>query len=137
MIRKDSFCLFQLLTLSLALLVVGCGPRDGMVDVGGNVTFDGSPIPDGRILFRMTEGDQQAFSASIEQGKYLLRMPNGAARVEVTASRLIPGKFVEANPGEPEQVGEMYIPEKYNSRSELKATVSGPIENLNFDLTKK
>lgn len=121
--------------LLAAALLTGCGPSDGLVEVGGTVTFDGAPIPEGRILFRMTDGDQQAYSEVIENGKYLIRVAPGSARVEITASRLIPGKFVEVNPGEPEQVGEMYIPEKYNSRTELTATISGATESQNFDLT--
>ena len=123
------------LGLVAAILVGGCGSSDGLVDIGGTVTFDGQPISEGRIQFRMTEGDKQAYAGMIEDGKYKVRVAPGAALVEIRASRPVPGKFEEVNPGEPEQVGEMYIPEKYNSRTELKVTVSGPKEDQNFDLT--
>jgi hypothetical protein len=127
----------KLLLVMALLTLVGCSAGDGLVEVGGTVTFDGAPIQDGRIQFRSTEGDQQAYAGLIENGKYVIRVAPGPALVEVRASRLIPGKFVEANPGEKDPVGEMYIPEKYNSRTELRATVETAKLEQNFDLVSK
>ena len=127
----------KLLLLVALLTLVGCSAGDGLVEIGGTVTFDGEPIPDGRIQFRSTEGDQQAYAGLIENGRYSLRVAPGPASVEVRASRLIPGKFVEVNPGEKDQAGEMYIPEKYNSRTELKVTVETSKPDQNFDLVSK
>lgn len=117
--------------------VTGCGPSDGLLQVGGTVTFDGAPIPEGTIQFRSLDGDQKAYAASIIDGKYEARIAPGPASVEVRASRIIEGKFVESNPGELDPVGEMYIPEKYNSRTELKITVASNKLDENFDLTSK
>jgi hypothetical protein len=117
--------------------VTGCGPSDGLVQVGGTVTFDGAPIPEGTIQFRSLDGDQKAYAASILDGKYEARIAPGPASVEVRASRVIEGKFVESNPGELDPVGEMYIPEKYNSRTELKITVQSNKTDENFDLVGK
>lgn len=128
-----------LTTLAMVFLVsfVGCGPSDGLVLVSGTVTFDGEPISEGTIQFRALEGDQKAYAAPILEGKYEARVEPGPASVEVRASRIIEGKFVESNPGEFDPVGEMYIPEKYNSRTTLKVTVQSDTRDENFDLVSK
>lgn len=118
------------------LLLTGClGSGDGLVPVTGKVTFDGAPIEDGRIQFRSIEGDQRAFAGVIENGEYTVRVEPGPTAVEIRASRLIEGKFDESNPGEPAPMGEMYIPEKYNSRTELEVTVEGSEVQKDFELT--
>ncbi|MFN3152689.1 hypothetical protein [Bremerella sp.] len=95
--------------------------------VQGTVTFDGQPIEAGRILFRQTEGD----------GSYKLEVKEGPSEIAITASRLIPGKFDNSN-GTPEQMGEMYIPAKYNQKTELNALVtSGGQNQFVFDLMSK
>ncbi len=117
-------------------IVFGCG-RSGLdtQPVSGKVTFDGQPIAEGRITFRGTGSDPRAFSAEIKNGQYQMEAMAGQMKVEVIASRPVPGKFDESNPGEKVPVGEMYIPAKYNSQSELTAEVTTGKNELNFDLT--
>jgi hypothetical protein len=58
-------------------------------------------------------------------------------KVEITASRLVPGKFDNSN-GTPEPMGEMYIPKKYNSQTTLEAEVKSSGDNaLPFELVSK
>ncbi|WP_233198696.1 MULTISPECIES: hypothetical protein [Pirellulaceae] len=131
---------------SLALVVclmlgpVGCSSSTSGPDmhvVQGTVTFDGKPIETGRILFRQTEGDGRAYSTEIVEGSYKLEVKEGPTEVAITASRLIPGKFDNSN-GTPEQMGEMYIPAKYNQKTELNALVkSGSDNQFSFDLSAK
>ena len=123
------------------ILMAGCnsapeGPA--LYPVTGTVTFDGTPVTDGRIQFRKTDGDQQAFSGEIKDGKYSLEAQAGSMKVEIVASRPT-GKFDTSNPDEPPQpVGEMYIPAKYNAESSLTADVKADAENvIPFDLTTK
>ncbi|WP_437192811.1 hypothetical protein [Planctomicrobium sp. SH527] len=133
---KTSFLAVSLMCLAL----VGCGGGATGPDehvVSGNVTFNGEPIENGRILLRQTEGSQQAFSGEIKNGSYSLKTAPGKMHVEITASRIIPGKFDNSN-GTPEPVGEMYIPAKYNSKSDLTADVVGGQKNtFDFALTSK
>ncbi|MFG0262305.1 MAG: hypothetical protein ACF788_07935, partial [Novipirellula sp. JB048] len=115
-----------LVGLLLALpLLVGCSGGSGLdlQPVKGTVTFDGQTIEKGRIQFRSLEGDRRSFSGVIENGNYMVETFTGAMQVEVHASRIVPGLFDESNPGEKTPMGESYIPEKYNSRSELTADV--------------
>lgn len=118
-------------------MVSGCGSNGPRTHtISGEVTFDGQPIKEGRILFRNTEGDGKAYSATITDGKYELECETGKMQVEVTASRIIPGKFDNAN-GVPEPVGEMYIPKQYNTETTLNADVSSSERTFNFELKSK
>ncbi|QDU77105.1 hypothetical protein Pan97_41670 [Bremerella volcania] len=128
------------LVFCLILGSLGCSSSTSAPDmhvVHGTVTFDGKPIEKGRILFRQTEGDGRAYSTEIVEGAYELEVKEGPSEVTITASRLIPGKFDNSN-GTPEQIGEMYIPAKYNRKTELNALVTPGGENqFAFDLMSK
>ena len=138
--RIDRMSFFSALIAGVtAVFLIGCGPSGLKLNpVSGTVTFDGEPLPEGRIQFRAVEGDQRAFSGAIEQGRYTVETMPGKMAVEITASRIIPGKFDESNPGEKTPVGEMYIPARYNSATELTAEIpSGGVKQLDFTLTGK
>lgn len=128
-----------LFLVCVGLTSLGCSGSSGpgMVDVDGNVTMDGTPIEEGKILFRQVDGDQRAFAANIVNGAYQLESLPGNTRVEIRASRIIPGKFDMTN-GTPEPVGEMYIPKRYNKESELTATIDSEKANaFDFELSSK
>lgn len=131
------------LTIALALTAVwnsGCGSAPTgpkLVPVTGKVTFDGTPVEEGRITFRKTDGDQRAFAGDIKNGSYSVNTEVGRMAVVITASRLIPGKFDNSN-GTPEPVGEMYIPPQYNEATSLVAEVKdGDGNDFPFELTSK
>jgi hypothetical protein len=117
--------------LALATFCVGCGGGETgpeLFTVAGEVKFDGQPLQEGRILFRRTDGDQKAYAGEITNGAYEVTAEPGPMKVEIVASRLIPGKFDNSN-GTPEPVGEMYIPKQYNAETTLTANVSPSGEN--------
>jgi len=128
-----------LLASMTVLCLTGCGPSGpNLHRVAGTVTFDGKPVEEGRIQFRAVDGDQRAFSGMIESGEYELETVSGKMSVEITASRIVPGKFDESNPGEKVPVGEMYIPARYNSQTELTAEVpEGGAKQVDFVLTSE
>jgi len=118
--------------------ILGCGSAASgpkLVPVQGLVQFDGAPVPDGRIVFRKTDGEGRAFSGLIKDGSYQLEAEPGRMAVVITASRPIPGKFDNSN-GTPEPVGEMYIPPQYNDATSLVAEVTDTDKNeIPFELT--
>lgn len=125
--------------LGLVLAVAGCsGSEDGpsLYRVSGEVTYDGKPIENGTILFRNTGSDGRAYQGEIKNGKYDLKSEAGSMRVEITGSRVIPGKFKEVNPGEKDPVSEMYVPAKYNSKTTLEAKVEEKSNEIPFNLPK-
>lgn len=133
--NKNVICFVGLL-MALPILV-GCpaGSAPDMQPVTGMVTFDGKPVEEGRVQFREVADGQRSFSGMIANGTYTLDSAAGPMRVEVLASRIIPGKFDESNPGVKEPMGEMYIPAKFNSRSELTADVPSGGGAIDFTLT--
>jgi hypothetical protein len=117
--------------------LIGCsssstGPKT--YPVSGRVTFAGAPVERGTILFRALSGDGRGYSGEISAGGYEVAVEAGEMRVEITASRAVPGKFSEANPGEREPVYEMYVPAKFNTDSTLRATVAPGARSFTFDL---
>lgn len=126
-------CLIACLLLTLVPLVSGCGSDSGTVPVTGKVTLDGTPLAEGDIIFRATDGTP-SHAGKIQNGAYSADVSPGEKQVEITAYRDVPGKFREDNPGERTPVREMYIPEQYNRKSTLKIEVSRGGEE-NFELT--
>lgn len=116
-------------------VLAGCSPSDGLSPVTGTVSFDGQPVKEGRITFKAGGPSGRAYSGEIKDGRYSIKAEPGTMIVEVTASRLIPGKFDKSN-GTPEPVGEMYIPAKYNSATTLTAEVKASSNEIPFALTK-
>ena len=140
-LNMSKICALLSITL-VSTVLVGCGGAPegpALYSVTGPVTFDGAPVDTGRIQFRMKQGSGLSYSAEIKGGQYSLQSEAGAVSVEITASRPIPGKFDTSNPDdEPQPVGEMYIPEKYNAKTELSAEVAATGENkIPFELTSK
>ncbi|MCZ2341737.1 MAG: hypothetical protein LC104_08060 [Bacteroidales bacterium] len=120
-------------------ILAGCGSQSGpkLYPASGTVTFDGKPIETGRITFKGANANDRTYAADITNGEYKLELEAGQKIVEITASRLIPGKFDNSN-GKPEPIGEMYIPKMYNENSQLKAEVKDSGENkFPFELKAK
>ena len=77
-------CEKWLLTLSLPLLLVGCGSQAG---VSGTVTYDGKEVEDGFISF-LPEGDGPSAGTPVKNGRYETKgLVPGRYRVTVTWGR--------------------------------------------------
>lgn len=126
-----------LATLCVAFVLViasGCGESGPeTVKITGAVSLDGTPIPEGDILFRDATGSTGSCAAKITDGVYEMDSTLGAKKVEIRAMRDVPGKMDESNPGESVPMREMYIPKKYNTDSELTADVS-EASQVDFEL---
>jgi hypothetical protein len=108
--------------ISLAVVVfcaLGCGPSGPpLFKVTGEVTFDGRPVEDGEILFIAADKESGPEVGWIKNGAYELHARVGKKRVEIRASRAVPGKV---NP-----MGAVYadyIPRRYNAETTLEAEV--------------
>ena len=108
-------------TIGLTILIVGCdSPPAGKVKVTGTVEWQGEPLPDGAIEFFLVEGDLLGGAAQIEAGRFRFFSKPGKMRVQISASRPIPG----ASANELLSPDLQYIPERYNANSELTAEVT-------------
>lgn len=123
--------------LAVLGLISGCGASDAQTryKITGLVNFDGKPIPEGDILF-LPEGDGRPDGGRIAAGQYTVELTAGPKRVEIRASRENPAKMVDSmlEPGKKVPAREDYIPEKYNSKSELKAEIAEGPGEYDFDL---
>src|SRR5207248_8852791 len=114
--------------------VAGCGDSGPkMYPVSGTVTFDDQPIPEGDIVFLPEEKQFGPDAGKIKDGKYAFRAKGGKKKVQIQASRLIPGK--KGPMGEPAR--EDYIPPRYNTKTELTADVGSGTSEFNFNLKSK
>jgi hypothetical protein len=109
------------------LVLAGCG--DGgpkRLPVSGTVSFDGTPIAKGEILF--TAPGQAPDAAPIVDGKFTAQVQPGKKRVEIRASKQVG----ESDMG---PIMEGYIPARYNESSELEADITAARQDLEFKLT--
>ena len=126
--------LISALLFCLVILVQsGCGSTAH--NVSGTVKLDGEPISEGHIAF-VTEGGGGGGGA-ITNGQYTVAVTPGKAKVQITADKMQP-----LPPGEKGMYGKKeelrsYIPSKYNTETELKADITGPTSNLDFNLKSK
>jgi len=137
--------------LFLLVVVSGCGGGKG--DVVGKVTFDGQPIPWGRISFVSQGGNRLAISSSIKNGEYkIVGCPAGLAKISVEsfpakkpdteaknplAKGFAPPKNVDSPP--PEVIGKfLEIPQILGNpeSSGLEFTVKRGEQSFDFDLKR-
>lgn len=130
----NSRCLsLGLLFVLLGSLVLGCGKSAPKLhDVTGTVKLDGQNVPEGDIMFVSDYKSVGAEGGKIKDGKYTIKARDGKSRVEIRAVRLVPGKKGPMG----EDAIEDYIPEKYNSKSDLEVEIRVGKTVHNFDLTK-
>ena len=119
-----------------ALVLSGCGDRRRQ-EIGGTVTLDGRPLPEGQLRVVPLPGTSgPTAGAAITNGKFHVAQSGGAFagkfRVEITARRQ--GNTLQYDPESGKMVKgfEQYLPAEYNSRSTLTADVK-PGESNHFD----
>ena len=118
----------------LLLALMGCSP--GQATVSGTVALDGKPLEEGNIAFRPlpATASSEAIGGPIKDGKYEVKARPGLNRVEITATRIVPGK--KDNFGT--SLRQSIIPIRYNAQSELTKNISvGATKELNFELTSR
>jgi hypothetical protein len=117
----------------LILATTGCGkPGPARYKVVGTVKWMGEPVEKGNIIFNPLERETRPEGAKIVDGKYTLRIGAGKTKVQVFASREVPGK-IDRDMNAP--VLEHYIPPEFNRQTTLEAEVQPRDDNdVSFDL---
>src|SRR5262249_44543146 len=114
------------------------GPK--MHEVTGTITFDGKPVTHGEIVFSPQDAKHSADGAQIQpDGTYTVRVKEGQHTVRIIgleAQKPASGRKHEPD-DEPSMVNyHSYIPEKFNTKSELRAEVNEP-KRIDFELKSK
>jgi hypothetical protein len=127
-----------------AAVCLGCGSSGPQrFSIGGTITFDGSPVPDGEILLTpdaATGGPTVA--GHIENGEYFIPEKRGPLagkyKVAISAERKT-GRKVSANMigNETTDQYEQYLPPRYNDQTTLTVSIDSDRDDLGFDLTSK
>jgi hypothetical protein len=107
-------------------------PKD---QVSGTVTYDGSPLIRGQIIFVDKGDDPRRYGGDLIDGKFSFECTVGEKEVVVQG-------FREGPDGTGDEIGlggigsiEQYLPARYNESTELTAEVVAGEENVfNFDL---
>lgn len=133
--------LSRVLFLFSTALIIGCGGDDAgppTVSVSGMITLDGTPVPEGEVIFRSADGGGgRADAAQIKDGEFAMESTLGKKKVEIRAMRPVAGvETTQLETGEGGGAVEQYIPEQYNDKSTLSADVSESGETeFKFELT--
>ena len=123
--------------------IAGCS--DNSCLLSGQATFDGSPIPDGNIrLNPVGDTPGSGGAAKIVDGAYEIPVDAGmlAGKHEVLISatrstgRQIRAENMSGGPATTEEIVQ-YIPERYNTNTELVVDLEPGENTENFNLTSK
>ncbi len=137
-INMNKFGFVKIVTaFAIVACIVGCDAGSGLSPVTGMVTLDGKPYPNAQVRF-VPETGRPSIGITDDSGVYTLtfiRDEKGAApgsyKVDVTTVH-VSTSDTDGGKELPEK-----LPTKYNTSTELKATVD-PGENvINFDLTSR
>lgn len=131
----------QLGLLVCTLAMAGCGGSsapEGLINVYGNVTLDGEPLPNATVIFTPVEGGRPAAGVTDSGGDYELEYSAGTEGA-------LPGKYqvsistatTETNDeGEDVEIPEK-LPAKYNAHTELEVEVTPDQEEFDFELNSE
>jgi hypothetical protein len=125
-----------------AALLAGCSSAGGEVEVTGAVTLNDKPVGNANealIRFVPADGKGRPVDGFVDQGKYAVRVPPGAYKVEITWNRPTGKKIARPGvkgPGAEQDEVVAEVPAKYNTATELKADVSAGNARHDFPLKK-
>jgi hypothetical protein len=138
---KRLYYLCFALLFSALLFVSGCGNDNAPAKVTGTITMDGKPIVGAEVTFTPDDGTRMSQGNTDDQGRYELRFSAqavgaavGTHRVSIRAASaddFVPPSRDSNDPPQPRET----IPKKYNSETELTATLKSGKQVVNFDLT--
>lgn len=108
--------------LAVVFAMMGCGrSAPTCVEVCGDIVLDGKALDEASVNFIDARTGAAACGGSVRGGRFEVKLPMGAYKVQVFASRPVPGQTVKDMGDAP--VLKSIIPERYNSKTVLVADV--------------
>lgn len=127
-------------TFVALLALVGCDSGPKMGDVSGSVTVDGqTPALGSSITFVPTDGKAGGGGATLQNGKYAVKLATGAYKVEIRVPKPVakaPKPREGPGPGGVANIEES-LPAKYHDQTELTFEVKAGPNEKNWPLTTK
>jgi hypothetical protein len=132
--RNRDWLMIRLHAMFVLIALPGCTSSSNVVEVSGDVSWNGAPIESGMIILQPEEPKVAPAGGHIRDGKFRLESRPGKMRVQIEAVRATD----EVDPESGTRMGEMYIPVRYNSQTILEAdvTIDGP-NQFEFALKEK
>lgn len=115
----------RLWTVLALLSLAGCAPSSDLIEVTGNVTWNDTPMPTGMVVLQPLDPKTAPAGGQIRDGKFRLQSRPGKMRVQIEAVRATD----QIDPESGTKLGEMYVPPRYNTQTELKANVTTDRDN--------
>lgn len=119
--------------------IAGCNKGPAVGTINGEVTLDGKPIQDGRILFSPIDGQGGTGGGPIVEGKFTAPdVPANKMKVEINGNKVIGKIKAYDTPESPlmDNVVEI-VPHRYNVNSELTLEVKPGIQDVKYELKSK
>jgi hypothetical protein len=137
---KTLYYISFVLLLPAILITFGCGDSKSPAKVTGTITLNGNPLAGAEVTFTPDDGTRISQGNTDDKGKYELwfsATANGAAvgthRVSIrvaSSDAYVPPSRDSDVPPPPRET----IPSKYNTETELTATLKRGKQVVNFDL---
>ena len=121
------------LPLALACLAAGCSRSDRppLGRVGGTVTLDGSPLAGALMVFIPDGPGRSAIATTDSVGRYELAYLRDIAGANVGTHT------VRITTATEDRGGKEILPDRYHTKTELKATVEPGANTIDFPLESK
>lgn len=119
--------------LVVAFLCIGCvGCGNGLMKIGGKVTYNGTPVQDGEIRFLPATGKGPSAAAMIIDGKYSVETTPGEKKVKIFGNKVVG----QRNIGVVVDIKEQFLPAKFNDQTELTCEITSGNSVQDFELTE-
>src|SRR5262245_8038094 len=82
----------RIAALVFTLAAASCSSPNALLSITGSVTLDGAPLPEGDVLFTPADPQFGSEAAKIESGAYRATVRPGQNKVQIRATRAVPGK---------------------------------------------
>jgi hypothetical protein len=135
---------YHIVVLLLILCPLGCGNSGPQKSaLSGTVSYDGTPVADGRITFVPTGEQGTSAGDVIKDGKYSIAADKGPTfgkyKVQINWSKKTGNQIEVGSPAPPgtkiDEVKEA-IPVKYNAQTTLEKDVNSAKQVIDFPLEK-
>lgn len=123
----------------LSMTFGGCSKKSEQFEIRGQVTYQGQPIADGKILFMPIDESRPQAIAKIVDGEYVTASPGGVFVGEYKVQ-----VFGYRGNGKIQDLGELYggkqeqqvqyVPAKFNQETELTVDISSEESEYDFEL---